>query len=83
MVHNIVHKTYFVLYYQDGSVYEVFPRIRGSQEVEIYDSITVTPPVLFFPWDPVSRCSHEYKIQVIFSVIPYLQFNIPSQSLQS
>ncbi|XP_041366942.1 nuclear pore membrane glycoprotein 210-like [Gigantopelta aegis] len=48
---------------EDGSVYDIFPKIKGSQEVEIYDPISVTPPVLFFPWDPVTRCNHKYKIQ--------------------
>ncbi|BFZ03901.1 hypothetical protein BsWGS_06940 [Bradybaena similaris] len=43
-----------------GVEYTVSPQVRHSQNVEIYDPITVRPAAVVFPWDPASRCVHTF-----------------------
>ncbi|XP_064601442.1 nuclear pore membrane glycoprotein 210-like [Liolophura sinensis] len=47
---------------QDGTEHPVTPVLRHSQEVEIYDPITVLPPVLYFSWSPV-HISYQYQLK--------------------
>ncbi|GFN96241.1 nuclear pore membrane glycoprotein 210-like [Plakobranchus ocellatus] len=46
-----------------GEEHVVKPEVKRSQDVEIFDPITVTPAQVFFPWDPVTRCVHRYMAQ--------------------
>ncbi|GFS06145.1 nuclear pore membrane glycoprotein 210-like [Elysia marginata] len=48
---------------QSGEEHAVKPEVKRSQDVEIFDAITVTPWQVFFPWDPVTRCVHRYTAQ--------------------
>ncbi|RUS72155.1 hypothetical protein EGW08_020082, partial [Elysia chlorotica] len=48
-----------------GEEHAVSPEVKRSQDVEIFDPITVTPSQMFFPWDPVSRCVHRYSAQAV------------------
>ncbi|KAL5006223.1 hypothetical protein ScPMuIL_015029 [Solemya velum] len=47
----------------DGSEFAITPSLKQSQEVDIFDPITVEPPILFFPWDPVSQANHQYPLK--------------------
>ncbi|XP_048780768.2 nuclear pore membrane glycoprotein 210-like isoform X2 [Ostrea edulis] len=49
---------------EDGTEIEVSPAVKGSRSVEIFDPIRVRPEKLYFPWDPHSPTSHQYKLQV-------------------
>ena len=49
---------------QDGSEIEVNPTVRGTRSVEIHDPIKVNPEILYFPWDPATHSSHQYKLKV-------------------
>ncbi|XP_070200007.1 nuclear pore membrane glycoprotein 210-like [Littorina saxatilis] len=44
----------------DGTRYEISPQVKGNQDVEIYDPITVEPSYVLFPWDPATRCQHNF-----------------------
>ncbi|XP_059163994.1 nuclear pore membrane glycoprotein 210-like [Physella acuta] len=45
----------------NGKEQAVRPEVKRSQDVEIHDPITVTPQLVLFPWDPVSRCVHRFS----------------------
>ncbi|CAL1542005.1 unnamed protein product, partial [Lymnaea stagnalis] len=47
----------------NGKEVAVSPEVKRSQDVEIYDPIIVTPELVVFPWDPLSRCIHKYTLQ--------------------
>ncbi|XP_022313260.2 nuclear pore membrane glycoprotein 210-like [Crassostrea virginica] len=49
---------------EDGSEIEVSPSVRGTRSVEIHDPIRVNPEILYFPWDPATHSSHQYKLKV-------------------
>ncbi|XP_062607902.1 nuclear pore membrane glycoprotein 210-like [Saccostrea cucullata] len=49
---------------EDGTEIEVNPAVKGSRSVEIFDPIRVRPETLYFPWDPHSPTSHQYRLQV-------------------
>ncbi|XP_052692934.1 nuclear pore membrane glycoprotein 210-like [Crassostrea angulata] len=49
---------------EDGTEIEVSPTVKGSRSVEIHDPIRVMPELLYFPWDPNTRSSHQYKLRV-------------------
>ncbi|KAK7447124.1 hypothetical protein BaRGS_00040214 [Batillaria attramentaria] len=44
----------------DGTRHAVSPEVKGNQDVKIYDPIVVKPGYALFPWDPKSRCSHNF-----------------------
>ncbi|XP_055899109.1 nuclear pore membrane glycoprotein 210-like [Biomphalaria glabrata] len=45
---------------KQGQEHAIRPEVKQSQDVEIYDPIVVTPALLIFPWDPVTRCHHRF-----------------------
>ena len=57
-------KFVFGCFSQDGKEFLITPLIKNSQDVEIYDAITVTPPVLVFPWDPSKKANYHYHLEV-------------------
>ncbi|KAH9518820.1 hypothetical protein Btru_006348 [Bulinus truncatus] len=46
-----------------GKAQAVRPEVKQSQDVEIYDPITLTPVQVIFPWDPVTRCRHAFIVK--------------------
>ncbi|KAL8601946.1 hypothetical protein ACOMHN_008438 [Nucella lapillus] len=44
----------------DGFYHLISPEVKGNQDVEIYDPITVEPTYALFPWDPASQCQHNF-----------------------
>ena len=56
----------------------ISPEVKGSQDVEIYDPITVEPSYTLFPWDPSTRCQHNFTAKVRFftSASPFSFYRI-------
>ncbi|CAH1786082.1 unnamed protein product [Owenia fusiformis] len=48
---------------QDGTELPILPLIQNSQDVEIYDRISVKPPILVVPWDPITKATYSYQLQ--------------------
>ena len=55
-----------ILAFQTGYEFTIVPAIKNQQDVEIYDPIEVTPPLLVFPWDPVRKEGYHYPLKVCF-----------------
>jgi hypothetical protein len=49
---------------QDGTVYQLRPVVEGSQEVEIYDPVSVLPKLVVLPWDPLAKSIYNYQLKV-------------------
>ena len=45
----------------DGTELELNPVLKASADMEIFESITVTPPMQVLAWDPVTQPRHEIK----------------------
>uniref|UniRef100_A0A8C2CVH4 Nucleoporin 210 n=1 Tax=Cyprinus carpio TaxID=7962 RepID=A0A8C2CVH4_CYPCA len=48
---------------QAGSVHALSVPVHNEQDVEIYDPIVLTPPILTFPWQP-KEGAYQYTIKV-------------------
>ena len=69
MIHLLrenVISAYF--YVQSGYEFTIVPAIKNQQDVEIYDPIEVTPPVLVFPWDPIRKQGYHFPLKVFISL---------------
>lgn len=45
----------------DGTELELNPTLKTSADLEIFESITVTPPIQVLAWDPITQPRHEIK----------------------
>jgi len=50
--------------FQDGTVHKLVTAVEGSQEVEIYDLVSVIPKIVVLPWDASANSHYHYQLSV-------------------
>ncbi|XP_076471495.1 nuclear pore membrane glycoprotein 210-like [Babylonia areolata] len=57
---TVIHGELHAVVEDDGTTHLISPEVKGNQDVQIYDPITVEPTSALFPWDPATQCQHNF-----------------------
>ncbi|XP_050987544.1 LOW QUALITY PROTEIN: nuclear pore membrane glycoprotein 210-like [Labeo rohita] len=60
---TLIQASLYSIVSENGNYWPVIPPIRVRQEMEIYNPLTLQPPVIVFPWQPHNKL-YQHNIQV-------------------